>query len=141
MEDDDLIFETMLHQKELEKTLKDISIDFSERDKDAIPSALIQHTKAIQKVADAIYELPSPEVNIELNNDKVILSIEDLASTLLNGQENLINLIELHTAEQIITNKTLIDVLTELMKKREWQFQFKKDSEGNITSSTATQIK
>lgn len=141
MQDDDLIFETMLHQKEIEKTLKSISIDFSERDSQEITSTLINHTKAIEKFADAIQELPSPEVNIELNQDKVIESIEDLSSKILINQKILINLVELHTVEQITTNDILLKVLNELIKHKEWEFNFKKDAKGNIISSTATQIK
>ncbi len=139
---DDIDFDTLMHHKEVIKSLNRISVKLSEQKSDTISSDLIeQQTDAVNRFAETIKEMPAPEVNITIDQVVIANSIRDLGNTIIRDQKAISEAIERQTQGQKQITASVKELITEMAKKREWVFTHKKDAAGDITSTTATQIK
>lgn len=94
-----------------------------------LASALAKQTTGISQFAESLKNLPPPEVNIELNQDKLLSSNEKLGNKILEGQQLIIEGIN--------------NLLIRANELREWNFIIDKDPgpQGRIKEVTAKQIR
>lgn len=136
--EDDLEFETLLHQKELERALVKISDILESKNNDSINIALDKQTEAF---TDAIQSLPSSDVTVEIDQAVVVSSIEQMAIDILKGQQILVEATERQIEDQKKIITLIQDQIQEAQKMREWVFDFQKNNSGELIQSTAKQIK
>ena len=83
----------------------------------------------IGEFAEAVKTIPQPEVNVNVNQEKLLLLLTELSESILEGQSTLINGVE-----------SLVIKANEL---REWDFIINKElgPQGRITNVKAKQIR
>jgi len=83
----------------------------------------------IGEFAEAVKSIPQPEVNVNVNQEKLLLLLKDLSENILEGQVALINGVE--------------SLVTKANELREWDFIINKElgPQGRITNVKAKQIK
>jgi hypothetical protein len=142
MHDNDLDFDTLMHQKEVVESLNGISLSLSQLKSETISSDLIEHQiEAVNRFAETIKAMPAPEVSVSVNNEALTVSITDLANSIVKDQKVLSEAIELQADQQKQIALSIKELTAEIAKKREWIFTHKKDDRGDIISTTAIQTR
>ncbi len=98
----------------------------AEKDDNGLLDAINSQADKIVDFVEAIKNIPTPNVEVETNQDKVVHSLEQLAQQILVGQEQIL--------------LTINALIIENTKLKEWDFIVHKEF-GRISKVTAKQLK
>jgi hypothetical protein len=93
-ETDDIEFNELLadkRHKELAGTLKGIASLLNQPKDNSIAEVLKQNMEATKGLVNVVKNLPKPEVNVEVNNEKIVTSLEAICNKIVASNNEVLD--------------------------------------------------